>query len=77
MYKPKKFRIKDKPVIGGIAGQEHDKGDIVYEAVVHDYGLARDDSMVTGILHVSVTLEENGGYPTFTVPAHYLEETHD
>lgn len=76
-YKPKKYRIKDQPVIGSAAGQEQQKGDIVYEFIGHDYGLARDDTFATGTLHTSVTIEKDGSGSFFTVPVHNLEEIHD
>lgn len=77
MTKPRKFRIKDKPVMGSAAGQSHEKGDIVYECLQYDYGVAHDDTRATGVPHTSVTLEEDGSYPFFTVPTHNLEEIHD
>lgn len=77
MRKPKKFRIKDTPVTGSDIGQSQAKGDIVYECTKHDYGLANDDTRATGVLHTSVTLDENGDYPFFTIPVHNLEEIHD
>lgn len=52
---------------------KHDAGVTVYMAAVHDYGLARDDTNCTGIEHVSVTLDPEGGYPFFTIPAHQLQ----
>lgn len=50
-------------------------GTIVYGAAAHDYGLASDDSRITGIEHISVTLKRSGGYPTFTMPLRDLEKT--
>lgn len=47
-------------------------GDAVYDQRGHDYGLASDDTRITGIEHVTVTLNENGDYPGFTVPKHHL-----
>ena len=44
-------------------------GTPVFSAQVHDYGLARDDTNATGVPHVSVTLDKDGGYPFFTVLA--------
>ena len=52
----------------------HDAGTTVYAAQVHDYGLARDDSLHCGILHLSVTTQPDGGYPVFTVPVAHLKE---
>ena len=43
-------------------------GDVVYYLRKHDYGLASDDTRATGIEHVSVTLDKDGDYPSFTVP---------
>lgn len=73
MVKPRKFRIKESPVIGGGAGSLSE-GDVVYELMFHDYGLANDDTNATGFMHMSVTLDETGDYPSFTIPVHNLEE---
>lgn len=43
-------------------------GATVYQCAHHDYGCARDDTNNTGIEHVSVTLDAEGGYPFFTIP---------
>jgi len=43
-------------------------GDAVFYCRGHDYGCASDDTAMTGIHHVSVTLDENGDYPFFTIP---------
>lgn len=47
-------------------------GDIVYDLIRYDYGLARDDSNHTGIYHISVTKNSDGDYPSFTIPEHAL-----
>lgn len=52
-------------------------GTIVYSQRGPDYGLARDDERMTGIPHRTVTLNSNGDYPGFTVPAHDLEVVKD
>lgn len=52
----------------------HPAGTIVYDSRKHDYGLANDDTRYTGIPHISVTLDENGDYPVFTVAEHDLEQ---
>lgn len=52
-------------------------GAVVYDILGYDYGLARDDTMMTGVPHVSVTTDENGGYPSFTIPKADLEEIGD
>lgn len=48
-------------------------GSIVYSLRGHDYGLASDDTRMTGIEHVSVTLKPDGDYPSFTIPRADLE----
>lgn len=56
---------------------EHKAGSLVNQAMSYDYGLARDDANWTGVEHVSVTVDPNGGYPFFTVPLHDLVELYD
>lgn len=48
------------------------RGDVVYEFINYDYGLARDDTNFTGIYHVSVSKKSDGGYPAYTIPFHNL-----
>jgi hypothetical protein len=48
-------------------------GTLVYECMKCDYGLSNDDTRFTGVYHTSVTLNENGDYPFFTVPVSCLE----
>lgn len=48
-------------------------GDTVYSLRFPDYGLASDDTRMTGVEHRSVTLDPDGGYPSFTHPAAELE----
>lgn len=52
-------------------------GDIVYECVKCDYGCAADDSQMTGVHHISISLSPTGDYPFFTIPAKDLEEIQD
>ncbi|QIN99728.1 hypothetical protein bastian_115 [Salmonella phage bastian] len=49
-------------------------GQTVYSLKFHDYGLASDDTRYTGIEHTSVTLDETGDYPSFTIPKDFLKE---
>lgn len=49
-------------------------GTIVYACAKHDYGLSSDDTRMTGVRHISVTLNEDGDYPFFTVPEDSVEE---
>ena len=55
------------------ANSEAKIGDIVYIGTGHDYGLARDDFIATHIPHVSVTYNEDGSYPMFTIPCEDLD----
>jgi hypothetical protein len=51
--------------------KEHDghaPGTIIYRAKGYDYGLAADDTRMTGKPHSSMTMEPSGDYPSFTVP---------
>jgi hypothetical protein len=68
--RPKAFRVKRDSQIEPLAK----KGTVVYDLVGHDYGLASDDTRVTGKEHTSVTLKPDGGYPSFTIPVDDLEE---
>ena len=62
---PKKFTItKDGTNSNGLPA-----GTVCYDLLKHDYGLASDDTRMTGIPHVSVTLDPEGGYPSFTIQA--------
>ena len=67
--KPKKFRIKNS----GTNSKDYPAGTICYDLLMHDYGLASDDSRITGVEHVSVTLDETGDWPSFTVVKSDLE----
>lgn len=65
-HTPKVYRLKADRL-------GHQAGTLVYGTAKHDYGLARDDTMHTGIEHISVSLTEDGDYPTITVAKHELE----
>jgi hypothetical protein len=67
----KKYRITG-PNAGG-----HPVGTICYDCAGHDYGLANDDTRMTGHPHVSKTLDPQGGYPSFTIRTTFLEEVTD
>lgn len=49
-------------------------GRVVYKSMKCDYGCASDDTRITGVEHISVTLKEDGDYPFFTHPLHLLKE---
>lgn len=49
-------------------------GTICYEFNRYDYGLASDDTRATGKPHVSVTLNSDGDYPSFTIREDFLEK---
>jgi hypothetical protein len=48
-------------------------GMTVYDIKGWDYGLANDDTRAFGAPHKSVTLDPDGGYPSFTVREDLLE----
>jgi len=49
------------------------KGTTVYDCRGYDYGTASLDTRMSGIEHMSVTLDPEGGYPFFTVPVDAVE----
>jgi hypothetical protein len=49
------------------------KGCLVFKLAKYDYGLARDETRLTGIPQISVTLDPSGDYPSFTVPERELQ----
>lgn len=50
------------------------EGTVVYLSNQFDFGLANEDTRVTGVRHLSVTLDSEGDYPLFTVPESNLAE---
>lgn len=48
-------------------------GCTVYSCAHSDYGMADDDTCMSGVVHVSVTLNSDGSYPFFTVPTDHVE----
>ena len=48
-------------------------GDIVYRCVGYDYGCSSEDTAFRGFQHISVTFNEDGSYPFFTIPEKHLE----
>lgn len=48
-------------------------GTVVYRCTVYDMGLADWDSMNTGDVYISVSTNEDGTYPIFTVDVRDLE----
>lgn len=65
MIKPKKYQV-----VENYAGFV--KGDVVYDQLVPDYGLANDDTRKTGIEHTTVTSNPDGQWPGKSVPKHIL-----
>ena len=53
---------------------DHEAGTTVYAATCYDYGLANDDTMWTGRLHISVSLHPTGNHPLITVPFSDLKQ---
>ncbi len=65
--------VKYRMLSNSILEPKATRGATVYSIRSHDYGLANDDTRMTGRHHTSVTLDPNGGYPFFTVPTDELE----
>lgn len=53
----------------------HSAGTEVFLCEKHDYGIARDDTNMTGVTHFSVSLKPDGDYPFFTVSEDDIERT--
>jgi len=70
----KAYRLKRDRVLRGDLMAA--KGHVVYRSERHDYGLANDDSRMTGVEHWSMTFhpEGSGEAPHFTIPVADLEE---
>lgn len=66
----RKFSIKRADRANG----EVKVGEIVYDFMKCDYGLAVDDTRRSGLEYTSVTKDMTGGYPFFTIPKEDLEE---
>jgi hypothetical protein len=67
--------IKKFETLGlGALGDKVPVGTIVYDLKGWDYGLASDDTRFTGVKHVSVTLDPEGDYPSFTIRQSDLKE---
>jgi hypothetical protein len=49
-------------------------GEKVYRLMYADYGVANDDSRMTGVEHWSMTYSETGNYPSNTIPKRFLAE---
>lgn len=71
MTQPQAYRLRKSSTLNPDATE----GCIVYASSGYDYGLASDDTRMTGVEHISVTLKRSGGYPTVTIPLHDLEKT--
>jgi hypothetical protein len=52
---------------------EATKGRTVYKCAKHDYGCASDDTRITGVQHISLSLTSDGDYPFFTHPLKLLK----
>lgn len=63
--------INDRYLHGGSAVEA---GAVVYEFKHDDFGLAQQESRLVGVPFISVTLREDGAYPSFTIPVEYLHE---
>lgn len=50
------------------------RGRIVFEYLRDDYGLAHHDTRASGIRHIAVTLDPEGGFPFFTVARNDLKD---
>lgn len=66
--------MKYKIIRADRACENVEVNDFVYSLKGWDYGLAGDDTRLLGIEHKSVTKNEDGDYPSFTIPVEDLEK---
>jgi len=69
MKPPRYIMLKDSTIEPSVKA-----GQVVYRCMKYDYGLAADDTALTGVKHISVVLNPDGDYPYFTVPESDLEQ---
>lgn len=72
---PRSWRLKRDITNYGKVGL--DKGAIVYSCLRSDYGLSSDDTRILGYPCISVTLNEDGDYPGYSIAYHDLEVLSD
>lgn len=70
MSNPRQYRMRVDRVLNGEVMAK--AGDIVFRPGLCDYGLASDDTRLTGIDHICVSHVND--YPLFTVPVRDVEE---
>lgn len=63
------YRVLDTPLPAHVPVKP---GDYVYKAQGYDYGVASDDSEVSGEKYVSVSADKHGAIPYFTIPQRAL-----
>ena len=69
MNKITKYRVVDN----SRSAIETAVGDIVYLCNKYDYDCSNDDSRIFNEEYISVTRDETGDYPLFTIPARDVE----
>ena len=67
---PTEYIVFAPRIIGGELMAE--PGDSVYEFLYDDFGLAEHESKATQERVVSVTLNSDGTYPSFTIPRAHI-----
>lgn len=63
--------LKDREIRGVMCAT---KGSTIFECIKPDYGGASDDTQITGVEHISVTDDPDGGYPYFTISVFDIQE---
>lgn len=74
-YSPRRFVVLDEREIRGEVLAP--KGAVVFDQWAYDYGLANDDTRMSGVEHRTVTFNANGDSPGFTIPEAALRELFD
>lgn len=66
-------RYKVIGTLNAVNGKTYEDGTVLYECMKYDYGLSSEDTYRSGYVHFSLTEDENGDYPFFTVPEHRVK----
>jgi hypothetical protein len=69
--------LKFKMLVDSTLEKKAVAGTIVYTCVKPDYGIASGDTRALGYQVMSMTLNEDGDYPSFSVARHDMERIED
>jgi hypothetical protein len=65
--------MRQRFIVNGPNAGGHPVGTVCFKPTGWDYGLANDDTRITGHKHVSMTTNEDGSGPSFTIREDHLK----